>query len=197
MAEYTETYENVLKRWAAKAGIQYDDLLSTESDLFQQYAQERLRYIWNYTDWPETVNVCSEVLADQTFTADTTIAYIFGIFELHPYETTSTDYDSYRYRRLQDEVYVYGNDVPASVYVLYKERTPDFATSTDTVPRRFSEYIAQGAYSDYLKTEGDPRADREEQKAEFYLQRELELYERQEQQSGWLNGNKVYRPPVQ
>lgn len=195
MAEYTETYTNVLKRWSALCGLQYSDLLTTESDLFEQFANGRLRYIWDYAEWPETIDVSEEVLTDQAFTAGTSISHILGIYEMNPFETTATAFDSYKYRRKQDDVYVYGYEVPSTVYVLYKERYPAFATGTDTIPRRFSEYVARGAYVDWLRAEDDPKADRQEQQLEMLLQRELEILERQEKQAPWNNGYSIYSTP--
>lgn len=197
MAEYTSTYLSVLKRWAAKCGLQYSDLLTTETDLFKEYANDRLRYIWNYADWPETIEVSEEVLTNQEFTADTSIAFIFGVTDYHPFETSSTEVRNYRFRRKQDSVYVYGYAVPSTVYVRYKERAPTFETNTDTIPYRFAEYVAQGAYADWLRAESDPQADSAEARTEQYLQRELEIFERQEAQAQFGRNIQPYKTPVQ
>lgn len=198
MAEYTTTYLNVLKRWAAKCGLQYSDLLSTEVDLFTQYANDWLRRIWDAANWPETVEVSEEVLTDQTFTASTSMSYIFGVTDYNPFTTSSTAVNTYRPRRRQDDVHVYGSDVPDTVYVFYKERLPTFESNTDTIPMRFAEYVAEGACADYFRAEGDMEtAGRAEARAERYLDRELELFERQEAHAQWGAPFKTYKTPVQ
>ena len=197
MALHTETYLNILKRWCALVGIEYADLLSNESELFTQFGQGRLRKIWFETDWPDTINVSEELLVDQTFTVGASVANIFGIYESNPFSTVSTSFDSYRYRRMQDSLYVYGTDVPDYVYMRYKERPGAFATATDTVPYRFAEYIAYGAAADYMRVEqnGDS-ANTFEGTANQKLLDELEIHERDEHANQWDVGVQVYRPSL-
>lgn len=195
MAEHTDTYTNIIQRWCALTGIEYADLLTNESELFTQFGQSRLRKIWFETDWPDTIEVSAESVTDQEFTAGTDIAYILGVYETDPFSTKSTGFGSYDFRRKQDTVYVYGSDVPDTVYVMYKERTPGFSAGAHTVPYRFSEYIAHGAYADWLRTEQmTQEANIADSRASQLLKDELEILELDERNSKWNNGIKVYSP---
>jgi len=195
MPEYTATYEDTLKRWSALCGNQFSDLLTTETDLFKEYANFRLRYIWNYASWPETMGLSEKILIDRTFEADTDMMHILGIFEEDPLETSSKAFRAYRYRRQGSDVYVYGSEVPDAVWVQYKKRYPAFETNTDTIPMRFMEFVARGAYADWLRAEADPNAERQEMQTKSLLERELDIFERQEQASTWYNGPSTYTPP--
>lgn len=193
---YTETYENVLKRWAAKCGLEFSDLQANEQDLFKEFANYRLREIWDSVDWPETIDQSEEFLFDQSFTQNESVSHILDITNVNQFSTTSDRVLHFDYRMVQDTIYVYGHDVPESVFVLYKKRYPEFDSSTDTVPRRFSEYIAQGAYSDWLRAEQDPRAEQEEMRTQNMLYNEIDILERQERQGRWGPRIKVYSPPI-
>jgi hypothetical protein len=182
MAEYTETYENVLKKWSALCGIQFSDLLTTETDLFKQFAGSALRRIWFYTEWPETIATEEQVLVDGSFTASTSIAHIFSVTDVNPYSNPSVTINWFKYRRSGDTVYIYGNDVGGTVYVTYKKRLPEFDSSTDTIPHRFSDYIARSAYADWLRAEQSPDHERAQRFADEHLMQELDILERQEGQ---------------
>lgn len=194
MSEYTATYEDVLKRWSALCGIQYSDLLTTETDLFTEFANFRLRYIWNYTNWPETIGVSEEVLVDRQFTADDQVMHVLGVYDSHPDEIHDAKVGRYRFKRTGDTVTVYGGDVADTVWTVYKKRYPAFGSATDTIPMRFMEFVASGAYADWLRTEQDPMADRQDQKTMRLLEQQLDIFERLEQQSEWHHGYKLYQP---
>jgi len=196
MAEYTQTYENVLKRWTARCGLEYSDLQANEVDLFTQYAQARLREIWDAADWPETINQSEEVLTDQAFAAPTDMSHILDVTDVDQLLTVSDQIRHYQTRRIQDDVYVYGYNVPDEVWVIYKERYPEFDSNTDTIPMRFSEYVAQGAYADWLRAEQDERSQQEEARAQDLLFKELDILERQERQGQWGTRINVYKAPT-
>lgn len=196
MAEYTQTHANVLKRWAAKCGLEYSDLQANEVELFNQFAQARLREAWDQADWPETINIAEEVLTDQTFTAPTTLSHILNITDVNMLTTLSDTIRHYDYRRVQDTVYVYGYSVPDTVWVLYKERYPEFDSAADTIPMRFSEHVAQGAYADWLRAEQNPQSQAEEARAQEILFKELDILERQERQGQWGSRINVYKAPT-
>lgn len=195
MPEYTASYEDTLKRWSALCGNQFSDLLTTETDLFKEYANYRLRYIWNYTQWPETTGFKEVILIDRTFEADTDMMHILGVYEEDPFSTNNKAFRTYRVRRQGSDVYVYGPSVPDVVWVYYKKRHPSFSSNTDTIPMRFQEFVARGAYADWLRAEADPNADRQEAQVDSLLNRELDIFERQEGASTWYNGPSPYTPP--
>lgn len=196
MALQTETYNNILQRWCSYTGIEYADLLTNEQELFKQFGQARLRKIWREADWPDVIDVSEEALTDQAFVADATIGDILGVYEYNPLSTFEDYVKQYKYRRVQDDVYVYGHDIPASVFVVYRKRVPAFAVDADTVPYRFSEYIARGAYADWLRTERDTQnANIQESFAKNLMDDELEILELDERNSQWTSGNAVYTIP--
>jgi hypothetical protein len=193
MSENNITYESVLKLWCAKCGIQYEDLLTPEADLFKQFANSRLRYAWDYAEWPETVDHFDEPLVDNEAEVTDSMSYVMSVWDSDPY--INNDARELQFQRRRNQLVVRGWDLPAQVHVVYKMRLPDFAVAADEIPYRFGEYVAQGAYADYLRTEADERGEREEMRAEMMLQRELDIFERMEKQGRWGNGNVVYATP--
>jgi hypothetical protein len=189
------TYADVLKLWCAKCGIQYEDLLTTEAELFKQYAGSRLRYAWDYCDWPETVDHYDEPVVNGELHRSDDMAYVFGVFDKDPY--ANNDAAALRYQLRGDGIVVRGSDLPALAVVVYKKRVPALEELTDEIPKRLAEYVAQGAYSDYLRTERDPRADGEEIRAEGLLMREVDIFERLEQQGRLGVERQVYAPAIQ
>jgi len=195
MSENNITYDSVLKLWCAKCGIQYEDLLTPEADLFKQFANDRLRTAWDFIEWPETVDVADEVVVDNEVDTTADMSYVLGVFDSDPYANNNAR--ALAFQRRQDVLVLRGNNLPGVVYVLYKKRIPEFDSSLDEIPYRFGAYIAQGAYADYLRTEGDERGNVEELRAESLLGREVDIFERQENQGRWGGNFTVYQPTIQ
>jgi hypothetical protein len=109
------------------------------------------------------------------------------IFSSKPY--SSTTYGEYQFTVDQNgATLISGTSIPTAVFVTYKAQLQDkygnASGYTQTVPREWFEYLAHGAYADYLRAEGQQeKAQLADQEANEILMDELMKLDEQHTQT--------------
>lgn len=192
----TTTYDDVLTRWCGYCGIQRDRLQNTDAEVFQQYANKNLRFVWEFTDWPEVMGVKSvSVTSNQIdLSADATVQDVLAVYTANPLSDTTAE--ELVFESLDASVFqLYGNSIPATVYIWYRKPVAEFGSTADTIPYRFAEYVASASFADWLRMEDDTKYPDARNEALALLDREIDKLERQQKQT---RGSRVliYQPRV-
>ena len=188
----TVTYSDLLDRFTSAIGV--GTLLATETTAFQRSLNDRVRQIWTRAKWPPLTAVVSKTpAAVDTSTLKATKAVridnatdlfdVWSVFDKNPYTDNTAgriDFslvDGYivlNKRETASPVFVIGSQVPASNY----------GTGTTTIPAFMERMLLAYAIADFYRSDGQlDKSLAEEQRAEEYLQQELDRFERLESQS--------------
>jgi hypothetical protein len=223
MANYpTETYTNLKSRFQALAGL--SDLETTDADFLRQLVNRRVRMAYERYPWPNHVVINDSIAMtgksnliliyggskDTTDQADT-------VFDVWVDDPVNTKYPSKHDFVLTNssgtpavEV-INDSDLTSTVYVSYRIALEDviedgagystgfFGDSVGdnpNIPYQFFEYAVYGAYSDFLRGDGQTqKAIQEDQNAEMWLRQEIDKVRNQ---GGQFRHNRwEYRPTTQ
>lgn len=171
-----------------------DSLLTAEETAFQRSLNDRVRQIWTRAKWPPLTTVVSKdlgeidtttVKAEKAVQIDTAtdLLDVFSVYTKNPFtDTTAREiefslingYIVCPKSTADNTIFIVGSQVPAN----------DYGTGTTDIPQFMERMLLAYALSDYYRADSqNEKALAEEQRAEEYLQQELERFERIESQN--------------
>jgi hypothetical protein len=185
-------YSDLLDRFTSAIGV--DTLLTAETTAFQRSLNDRIRQIWTRAKWPPLTVVVSKTIAavdNTTLKADKAVQIdnatdLFDVFSVHtknPFSDNTAQEIEFNLINgyivcpkdtSENTIFVVGSAVPASNY----------GTGTTTIPAFMERILLAYTLADYYRADSqNDKAFAEEQRAEEYLQQELERFERIESQN--------------
>lgn len=171
-----------------------DTLLTAETTAFQRSLNDRIRQIWTRAKWPPLTTVVSKTLAavdTATVKADKAVQIdnasdlfdVFAVYTRNPFTDNTAQEVEFNLINgyivcpkdtSETTIFVVGSQVPAN----------DYGTGTTTIPQFMERMLLAYAIADYYRSDSqNDKAIAEEQRAEEYLQQELERFERIESQN--------------
>jgi hypothetical protein len=188
----TVNYSDLLGRFTSAIGV--DTLLTAETTAFQRSLNDRIRQIWTRAKWPPLTTVVSKTLAavdTTTVKADKAVQIdnaadlldVFAVYTRNPFTDNTAQEVEFNLINgylvcpkdtSETTIFVVGSQVPAN----------DYGTGTTTIPQFMERMLLAYAIADYYRADSqNDKAIAEEQRAEEYLQQELERFERIESQN--------------
>ena len=188
----TVSYSDLLGRFTSAIGV--DSLLTAETTAFQRSLNDRVRQIWTRAKWPPLMTVVSKSIAavdTSTIKADKAVQIdnasdLFDVFSVHD-KNPFTDNTAQEIEfTLVNGYIVLPKNTSASTIFIVGSQVPatDYGTGTTTIPQFMERILLAYAIADYYRADGqNDKAMVEEQRAEEYVQQELERFERLESQN--------------
>jgi len=189
MAARTSVYSDLQSNIQHLIGT--DTLLATEKAAINSYFKSWIRKGWNRANWPDICRVeertpaSSKILYEQGGSIEA-IGEFLNIYSADPY-ANKYPYELSFILNHEGAVLLNASDL-TTVFVHYRQRIPDYSAydgedSAQTFPYRFFNYVAYGAYSDWLQSEGQHEKARVvASQAEEAMLAELDIFERQQLQ---------------
>ena len=188
---------------AQLAGLDRDNLPGHFFKQVRDLANRRLAIAWIAVPWPDLVRVANITGTDDVFVLGDGVGEVIEVYLKDPLLTTEAVPVSFRLYDTGSARQLITRGGQSSVYVEYKagaqaynsnnfysnpsggssttEEPPTSPWSKVEVPSRFTGYLIQGIYSDYLKSNGT-KDDVEDVKAEEILSLEIDSVLREQGQ---------------
>ena len=185
------SYSDLLDRFTSAIGV--DSLLSSETTAFQRSLNDRVRGLWIRSKWPPLTIVTSKtpgavdvtnLKADKAVRVDNTEIYdVWSVWSKNPYSDNTAGRIEFT---LIDGYIVLNKDETSSPIFIVGSQVPatNYGSGTTEIPAFMERILLAYAISDFYRADGQlDKALVEEQRAEEYIQQELDRFERLESQN--------------